>query len=116
MVIVVKRPIGKRPVGKTWGLSVTETLKKIFRENEKKLHWTDNEITEFLIKEFGVDRMMYHQISMLRWNYNHGGYTRDSATGNWVPPAKQSKRYGRFQRSNWRNRFSPRKKIVVVRK
>ena len=72
--------------GRTWSLSVRDTWRRIFEENEERferddasaLPWTDNDIREFMIEEFpdaSKESRSVKRIRMYRGTWNAGSHS-----------------------------------------
>lgn len=71
-----KAEVGKRPVGKKWGLGIVATWVRLFKENTK-LKQSDELITKFLFAEFpGRDSAIFNHVATVRTRYNKGLLTK----------------------------------------
>jgi len=73
---------GKRPVGRTTGLSIQRAWVHIFETNAKARkvdRMTDEQISEFMCAEFpghAEQSKVFHKVQVVRTRYNRGGMTK----------------------------------------
>lgn len=111
--------------GLTLGLRLNHTFAHVLAENEnpKKGRKTDDELMEFLVKEFEnrENKAILYNIREIRWRYNVGKLTLDPDTKEPVPPEIQSLKYDAegkpFQKATSKKTgMSPEEKAMSIEK